>query len=84
MISSTCLDQAVCNFSNRYKNYLALVSIFFLFQEQKIDEEFDLLVLASDGLWDVVPNEVNMLTLALSLSDTWKCICMNTCVFSHF
>ncbi|XP_011001884.1 PREDICTED: probable protein phosphatase 2C 76 isoform X2 [Populus euphratica] len=26
-------------------------------QEQKIDEEFELLVLASDGLWDVVPNE---------------------------
>ncbi|XP_065868335.1 probable protein phosphatase 2C 76 [Euphorbia lathyris] len=26
-------------------------------QEQKIDEEFELLVLASDGLWDVVTNE---------------------------
>ncbi|KAK9145411.1 hypothetical protein Sjap_005314 [Stephania japonica] len=26
-------------------------------QEQEIDEEFELLVLASDGLWDVVPNE---------------------------
>ncbi|KAF2315496.1 hypothetical protein GH714_039947 [Hevea brasiliensis] len=26
-------------------------------QDQKIDEEFELLVLASDGLWDVVPNE---------------------------
>ncbi|XP_044506415.1 probable protein phosphatase 2C 76 isoform X1 [Mangifera indica] len=26
-------------------------------QDQEIDEEFDLLVLASDGLWDVVPNE---------------------------
>ncbi|KAG6746662.1 hypothetical protein POTOM_049024 [Populus tomentosa] len=26
-------------------------------QEQKIDQEFELLVLASDGLWDVVPNE---------------------------
>ncbi|KAF5732414.1 Phosphatase 2C 76 isoform 1 [Tripterygium wilfordii] len=26
-------------------------------QEREIDEEFELLVLASDGLWDVVPNE---------------------------
>ncbi|OWM79627.1 probable protein phosphatase 2C 76 isoform X1 [Punica granatum] len=26
-------------------------------QEQEIDEEFELLILASDGLWDVVPNE---------------------------
>lgn len=26
-------------------------------QEQKIDDGFELLVLASDGLWDVVPNE---------------------------
>lgn len=28
------------------------------FQEQEIDGEIELLVLASDGLWDVVPNEV--------------------------
>ncbi|KVI08131.1 Protein phosphatase 2C (PP2C)-like protein [Cynara cardunculus var. scolymus] len=27
------------------------------FQEQELDEAFELLVLASDGLWDVVPNE---------------------------
>ncbi|KAJ3692173.1 hypothetical protein LUZ60_012523 [Juncus effusus] len=26
-------------------------------QEEVIDEEFDLLVLATDGIWDVVPNE---------------------------
>ncbi|XP_039069572.1 probable protein phosphatase 2C 76 isoform X2 [Hibiscus syriacus] len=26
-------------------------------QDQEIDEEFEFLVLASDGLWDVVPNE---------------------------
>ena len=26
-------------------------------QDQEIDEELELLVLASDGLWDVVPNE---------------------------
>lgn len=26
-------------------------------QDQEIDEDFELLVLASDGLWDVVPNE---------------------------
>lgn len=30
-----------------------------MFQDQEIDEELELLVLASDGLWDVVPNEVN-------------------------
>lgn len=26
-------------------------------QEQEIDDEADFLILASDGLWDVVPNE---------------------------
>ncbi|CAK9187732.1 unnamed protein product [Ilex paraguariensis] len=30
-------------------------------QDQEIDEELELLVLASDGLWDVVPNEVSPL-----------------------
>lgn len=30
-----------------------------MLQEQEVDEELELLVLASDGLWDVVPNEVN-------------------------
>lgn len=30
-----------------------------MFQDQEIDEELELLVLASDGLWDVVPNEAS-------------------------
>lgn len=36
--------------------------LFFLiyFQEQKIDEETEVLVLASDGLWDVVQNDVRL------------------------
>ncbi|GMJ14965.1 hypothetical protein like AT5G53140 [Hibiscus trionum] len=33
-------------------------------QDKEIDEEFELLVLASDGLWDVVPNE-DAISLAL-------------------
>ncbi|KAI3731362.1 hypothetical protein L1987_62550 [Smallanthus sonchifolius] len=33
-------------------------------QEQELDEEFELLILASDGLWDVVPNE-DAVSLAL-------------------
>ncbi|KAF8379685.1 hypothetical protein HHK36_029129 [Tetracentron sinense] len=37
--------------------------------EQEIDDEFEFLVLASDGLWDVVPNEVS-LSLSLSLTHT--------------
>jgi len=54
-----------------YSKLLSNLFVFFsLFQEQKIDQEFELLVLASDGLWDVVPNEVIMLTLSLSLSLT--------------
>jgi serine/threonine protein phosphatase PrpC len=33
---------------------------FFLFcQEQEINDEFEFLIIASDGLWDVVPNEVS-------------------------
>ena len=40
-------------------------------QDQEIDEEFELLVLASDGLWDVVPNDVSpALSLSLSLCGT--------------
>ncbi|KAF3945829.1 hypothetical protein CMV_027836 [Castanea mollissima] len=34
-------------------------------QDQEIDEEFELLVLASDGLWDVVPND-DAVSLALT------------------
>ncbi|KAI3815657.1 hypothetical protein L1987_15335 [Smallanthus sonchifolius] len=33
-------------------------------QEQELDEEFELLILPSDGLWDVVPNE-DSVSLAL-------------------
>lgn len=29
-----------------------------VFQEQEVDDDLEFLVLASDGLWDVVPNEV--------------------------
>lgn len=29
-----------------------------MLQDQEVDQDVDLLVLASDGLWDVVPNEV--------------------------
>ncbi|GJX76608.1 probable protein phosphatase 2C 76 [Tanacetum coccineum] len=35
-------------------------------QEQELDEEFELLVLASDGLWDVVPNECDKYHLQCS------------------
>ena len=51
-------------------------------QDQEIDEEFELLVLASDGLWDVVPNDVSpALSLSLSVAyphtqGTWVCMCM--------
>lgn len=30
-------------------------------QDQEVDQEIEMLVLASDGLWDVVANEVNPL-----------------------
>lgn len=42
-------------------------------QDQEIDEEFDLLVLASDGLWDVVPNEVSLLSFSFYLSLMHRC-----------
>lgn len=32
-------------------------------QEQVVDEELEFLVLASDGLWDVVTNEVSFFKL---------------------
>ncbi|KAF5947554.1 hypothetical protein HYC85_013511 [Camellia sinensis] len=34
-------------------------------QDQEIYEEFELLVLASDGLWDVVPNEETLYTVVI-------------------
>ena len=43
--------------------------MFFISQDEEIDEEFELLVLASDGLWDAVPNKVN-------LSDMCVYMCM--------
>lgn len=49
--------------------------VVFSFQDQKIDEEFELLVLASDGLWDVVPNEVSVPTH--HLSPYYKHTCTN-------
>jgi hypothetical protein len=33
---------------------------FFLGQEQEINDELEFLIIASDGLWDVVPNEVSL------------------------
>ncbi|PIA34641.1 hypothetical protein AQUCO_03700137v1 [Aquilegia coerulea] len=45
-------------------------------QEQKIDSEFEFLLLASDGLWDVVPNEVP-LSRSLSLRHTHTGILIN-------
>lgn len=34
-------------------------------QEQKVDDSLEFLILASDGLWDVVTNEVCYLFLSL-------------------
>ncbi|KAK1269595.1 putative protein phosphatase 2C 52 [Acorus gramineus] len=31
-----------------------------LSQEDEVDKELEFMVLASDGLWDVVPNEVSI------------------------
>ena len=55
-----------------------LLQIFVDFQDQEVDEELELLVLASDGLWDVVPNEVDFspsLSLSLSLTHTHTPAC---------
>lgn len=37
---------------------IAEMHAIYTLQEQELDDELELLVLASDGLWDVVPNEV--------------------------
>jgi len=37
-----------------------ICSRFFLGQEQEINDELEFLIIASDGLWDVVPNEVSL------------------------
>jgi serine/threonine protein phosphatase PrpC len=38
----------------------------FFFQEQEINDELEFLIIASDGLWDVVPNEVNLLSTSVT------------------
>lgn len=38
----------------------------YICQEQVVDEELESLVLASDGLWDVVANEVRFSSLLLN------------------
>ena len=45
-----------------------------LFLDIEIDNAFEVLVLASDGLWDVVPNEVSI----LSLEDF---LCFSVCIY---
>lgn len=54
-----------------------------MFQDQEIDEEVELLVLASDGLWDVVPNEVSpvhacmlALVLVFFLTPSYFSLCL--------
>ena len=34
--------------------------LFFVCQEQEINDELEFLIVASDGLWDRVPNEVSL------------------------
>lgn len=41
---------------------LTLFNTFQSLQEEEVDQELELLVLASDGLWDVVTNEVSSST----------------------
>ena len=37
------------------------------FQEEKVDSSLEFLILASDGLWDVVSNEVRKYCFGLNL-----------------
>lgn len=37
-------------------------NFFFVCQELEINDELEFLIIASDGLWDVVPNEVSLLS----------------------
>lgn len=39
---------------------LDLICSRFFGQEQEINDELEFLIIASDGLWDVVPNEVSL------------------------
>lgn len=41
-----------------FSEYLISLFFFFIWQEEKIDNSLEFLILASDGLWDVVTNEV--------------------------
>lgn len=49
-------------------------------QDQEVDQEIELLVLASDGLWDVVANEVNPFNAARPLD---FCSNFNLCINEH-
>lgn len=76
-INQICMSQLAAvslhlkiHMSGDWSNTLNVLTFYLFlchFQEQVIDEELELLVLASDGLWDVVPNDVSSHSPPLSL-----------------
>lgn len=61
---SGCLHIKMLTAYHLAKCLASYFSANFLLQEQKVDEEFELLVLASDGLRHVVTNEVQSVSLS--------------------
>ncbi|KAJ4843429.1 hypothetical protein Tsubulata_021597 [Turnera subulata] len=53
----TSFSLSLCLSSVDIIAFVYAVKRFIPFQDVEVDEDFELLVLASDGLWDVVPNE---------------------------
>jgi hypothetical protein len=50
-------SDAICALDHKWRQFTYLETYC---QDQEIDGELDFLILASDGLWDVVPNEVSV------------------------
>lgn len=50
---------------------VGLICSRFFCQEQEINDELEFLIIASDGLWDVVPNEVSLWYTSLTYLEVW-------------
>jgi len=58
----SCLDSLILllNTSAIHNTLEPFLFLFVVCQEQEINDELEFLIVASDGLWDRVPNEVSL------------------------
>jgi len=74
----SCLDALILllNTSAMHNTLEPFLFLFFVCQEQEINDELEFLIIASDGLWDVVPNEVSLPSTSLTCFGLQISLCL--------